>query len=105
MASAKCIDARCKVVERKMGGGKVLQNDGWDWEYQMRTNSIARRQGVILENTIEEMKLLCDMGCQMKRIKRRKHGKAGVYQTFPRVTGSARRLYGECRTISHRMLS
>ncbi|XP_068739641.1 uncharacterized protein [Montipora capricornis] len=47
--------------------GKVMENDGkklyWDWEHRMRTNCIARRPDLILEDNVKKTLLFIDMAC------------------------------------------
>ena len=47
--------------------GKVIEKDGkklfWDWDYPMRTDGIARRQDLTLEDTSKKTILLIDMAC------------------------------------------
>ena len=46
---------------------KVLENNGkklyWDWEHRMRTNYIARRPDLTLEDSVKKTILLIDMAC------------------------------------------
>ena len=47
--------------------GKVIEKDGkklfWDWEHPMRTDGIARRPDLTLEDTSKKTILLIDMAC------------------------------------------
>ena len=48
----------------------VIEKDGkklfWDWEHPMRTNGIARRPDLTLEDTSKKTILLTDMACPNK---------------------------------------
>ena len=47
--------------------GKVIEKDGkklfWDWEHPMRTDGIASRPDLTLEDTSKKTILLIDIGC------------------------------------------
>ena len=47
--------------------GKVIEKDGkkffWDWKHPMRTNCIARRRNLSLDDTLKKTILLTDMAC------------------------------------------
>ena len=53
--------------------GKVIEKDGkklfWDWEHPIRTDGIARRPDLTLEDTSKKTMLLIDMACPNETIK------------------------------------
>ena len=52
---------------KKWERGKVIEKDGkklfWDWEHPMRTDCIARRPDLTLEDKSKKTILLIDMAC------------------------------------------
>ena len=59
--------------------GKVIENNGkklyWDWEHRMRTNCIAKRPDLTLEDTGKKTILLIDMACPNESNKEAKREK------------------------------
>ena len=56
--------------------GKVIEKDGikmsWDWEHRMRTNCVARRPDLTLEDATKKTIMLIDMACPMESNKQEK---------------------------------
>ena len=56
-----------KWYTTKWERGKVIEKDGkklfWDWEHPVRTDCIARRSDLILEDKSRKTILLIDMAC------------------------------------------
>ena len=56
-----------KWYTTKWERGQVIEKDGkklfWDWEHPMRTDCIARRPDLTLEDTSKKTILLIDMAC------------------------------------------
>ena len=89
--------------------GKVTENDGknlyWDWEHRMRTNCIARKPDLTLEDTAKKTILLIDMACLNESNKEAKREKKDekVPTVMLRTARTTRRIYSYSDPNGYRM--